>query len=79
VVAVERDSAEGAIMHPVREGLRDSLPADAANNARVMRRNFLDPATSFFRFVCKVVEKLSPSGVRDGLGKAVVLDHAFDI
>lgn len=63
VIAVERDSTERAVMHPVRESLRDSLSTYTANDARVMRRDFLDRATSFFRFVCKVVEKLSPSGV----------------
>lgn len=63
VVTIKRDSTEWAIMHPVRKGLRDSLSANATNYARVMGRDFLDRATSFFRFVCKVVEKLSPSGI----------------
>ncbi len=64
-------------MNPVRKGLGDALSADAAINARIMRRHFLDLATSFFRFVCKVIEKLSPSGVGYGFGKVIIPYHAF--
>jgi hypothetical protein len=46
---------------------------------RVGRIHFDHRSTSFFRFVDDDQNELSPSGVTDALGQAMVLNHSLDV
>ena len=68
VVAGQDEAAERTCVNPIRKRFLDSLSACAAQDARMMSRNLLHPATSIFSFVCKEVEKLAPSGISNTFG-----------
>ncbi len=72
-------SAVRASMPSYSESFRHVCPALAACNGSLVRRNFRNLTTSFFRFVCEISEESSPRSIIDVLGKVGMPDHAFDI
>lgn len=66
-------------MYSICKSFRHRITTTAAIDACMMGTYFLYLTTSLFRFVCKVIEKLSPASIANRFGKMMISNHTFYI
>lgn len=79
IVPVKNSLTERTTMNPISKCLRNSFTTNTAIDACIVGGNLLHLTTSLYRFVCKIIEKLSPTSIRYGLSKTMILQHSLDI
>ena len=66
-------------MYSVSKSFWNSFSTSTTKYACGVRGYFHDLRTSFFRFVLKHCEKLSPASIRNRFGKVMVFNHPLDV
>ena len=79
VVTIQDQTTNLAPVDSSCQRLRDGGPTTTAIDARVMRRDSLEQATSFFRFVCRYIEKAAPACVGYAIWQMTVSNHVSDL